>query len=131
MLVAFSISWYFSIFSTLTTHVPGGKSIAFSVLSMAGLLCGIFAKLAHYSESGQFSSLIYLYSWNFLLAGLDTSLTLNATSHLRRLKRGPVQTFVPTVSVNSSNAMIEAASHLNPTAVPQPDGTPNDAQFRS
>ncbi len=74
MLAAFSVSWYCSIWKMLTTKRASGKSLGFVLLIVAGYVCGILSKLALYSETGELSALIALYSWNLLVTAFDAFL---------------------------------------------------------
>ena len=71
MLGAFSVSWYCSIWKMLRTRQAAGKSLGFVLLICFGYVCGIASKLVLQYETGVWSGLILLYTWNLLVTGFE------------------------------------------------------------
>ena len=72
MLFAFGASWPLAIIKTYTSKNPAGKSLLFSVLIIAGYLCGI----AHKAFYGKWDIVGYLYIVNLLMVAFDLYLVI-------------------------------------------------------
>lgn len=64
MFVAFSTSWYVSIWKMIAFQQPCGKSRGFIALAFLAYALGLLAKLNDFSETDQLSWLALLYIWN-------------------------------------------------------------------
>ncbi len=76
MLASFSVSWYWSIAKMLRTKVAAGKSVNFVLMICFGYTLGISSKLVAWQETGELSSLIWVYTWNLLVTSFDAMLVV-------------------------------------------------------
>ena len=83
MLVSSSLSWYLSIAKMLQAKVAAGKSLHCVLVICLGYGVGIASKLLAWHQTGQMNRLMWLYSWNLLVAAFDAALII-------RLSRSPL-----------------------------------------
>ena len=76
MLIAFSISWYWSIAKMLRSRVAAGKSALFVALICAGYVAGVGSKTLAWAEGAPLSPLAWLYAWNLCVTLVDLALVM-------------------------------------------------------
>ncbi len=72
MLLCFGASWPLSIYKLWKVKNPSGKSVRFLILVEIGYLAGFLNKLLYAPQD----PVRFLYLLNFLMVGVDLSLTL-------------------------------------------------------
>ena len=89
MLVAFSASWYCSIFKMIRTRMASGKSVAFVVLVCVGYLSGLCAKYLVWRETGMVGVEVAFYFANFVVVAFDLVLVIVIGREERRRQVHP------------------------------------------
>ena len=77
MLIAFSVSWYWSIGKMLKVKQAAGKSLFFVVLICCGYSLGIGSKLVLWIQTSDLSPLLWLYVWNLGVTLFDLFLVVH------------------------------------------------------
>lgn len=78
MLLCFGASWPFSIWKTIRTKNPAGKSSTFGILVFIGYLCGCLHKVIY-----RYDAVFWLYAFNSLLVLTDLALCAYYRRHPR------------------------------------------------
>ncbi len=71
MLICFGAAWPFSIYRSYTSRSVEGKSLLFLLVIFLGYISGILHKIFYY-----YDNVIYLYTLNMLMVGIDILLYL-------------------------------------------------------
>ncbi|MDD4124932.1 MAG: hypothetical protein PHW77_04310 [Eubacteriales bacterium] len=74
MMVAFGVSWPFSLIKSVKARSTKGKSLLFLLLIDFGYTCGIVWKLVEWKESGAFTYPVVVYIINLSMVVADTLL---------------------------------------------------------
>lgn len=85
MLIAFSISWYWSIARMVRMRTALGKSASFVVLICCGYIMGVMSKVLAYNDTGYLSPLVWLYAWNLMVTAFDLALVLYYARNNRQM----------------------------------------------
>ncbi|MDD2233980.1 MAG: hypothetical protein PHZ11_04810 [Desulfitobacteriaceae bacterium] len=71
MLICFGVAWPFSIYRSYTSKSVKGKSFIFLFVVFIGYIAGILHKIFY-----NFDNVIYLYTLNMVMVGIDMGLFL-------------------------------------------------------
>lgn len=74
MMVAFGVSWPFSLIKSVKARSTRGKSLPFLLLIDFGYACGIAWKLLEWRQSGNFTYPVLVYIINLSMVAADTLL---------------------------------------------------------
>ncbi len=74
MMVAFGVSWPFSLIKSAKARTTEGKSLPFLLLIDFGYACGIAWKIIEWNKSGNFSYPVLVYIINLSMVVADTLL---------------------------------------------------------
>jgi hypothetical protein len=74
MMVAFGVSWPFSLIESAKARSTKGKSLLFLLLIDFGYVCGIAWKILDWAETGKFTYPVVVYIINLSMVVADTFL---------------------------------------------------------
>jgi hypothetical protein len=92
MLLAFSMSWYCSIWKMLSTRKACGKSLGVVSLICIGYICGITSKIIIAGGEDTLPPVTALYAWNLLVTSADAALVIYYSKYSSRIEHSRLVT---------------------------------------